>query len=248
MRFVAATELVAPLVDRGGRRQAVPRHRPAARSAGVLAVTTDGRLHAAPGCWPIRLPPTAVMDRIVRHATVLQTTRASYRFVVCGGRSPRGPAGPSRSPRHWSAPMGSGLACLARKPKAADSCGSLRDERIPTWMMRLGRALHHAPGPLYFESLDRPSRGRLDRAGCAACTDSGPSRAAAARELGDRLREEAPRAQSNEDLVRRFVEDLRRRAGRRGTPGRRPASPSGSRPGLRRGPRASARRDGRRPA
>ena len=28
----------------------------------------------------------------------------------------------------------------------------------------------------------------------------------AARELGDRLREEAPRAQSNEDLVRRFVE------------------------------------------
>ena len=32
----------------------------------------------------------------------------------------------------------------------------------------------------------------------------------AARELGDRLREEAPRAQSNEDLVRRFVEACRR--------------------------------------
>ena len=32
----------------------------------------------------------------------------------------------------------------------------------------------------------------------------------AARELGDRLREEAPRAQSNEDLVRRFVETCRR--------------------------------------
>ena len=31
----------------------------------------------------------------------------------------------------------------------------------------------------------------------------------AARELGDRLREEAPRAQSNEDLVRRFVEVCR---------------------------------------
>ena len=32
----------------------------------------------------------------------------------------------------------------------------------------------------------------------------------AARELGDRLREEAPQAQSNEDLVRRFVEACRR--------------------------------------
>ena len=32
----------------------------------------------------------------------------------------------------------------------------------------------------------------------------------AAHELGDRLREEAPRAQSNEDLVRRFVEACRR--------------------------------------
>ena len=31
----------------------------------------------------------------------------------------------------------------------------------------------------------------------------------AAHELGDRLREEAPRAQSNEDLVRRFVEAYR---------------------------------------
>ena len=31
----------------------------------------------------------------------------------------------------------------------------------------------------------------------------------AAHELGDRLREEAPRAQSNEDLVRRFVEACR---------------------------------------
>ena len=33
----------------------------------------------------------------------------------------------------------------------------------------------------------------------------------AARELGDRLREEAPRTQSNEDLVRRFVEVLSER-------------------------------------
>ena len=33
--------------------------------------------------------------------------------------------------------------------------------------------------------------------------------AGAAHELGDRLREEAPRAQSNEDLVRRFVEACR---------------------------------------
>ena len=58
----------------------------------------------------------------------------------------------------------------------------------------------------------------------------------AARELGDRLREEAEQAQSNEDLVRRFVEAswhanhpaghdddraaLRRRAGGRGAPDR----------------------------
>ena len=86
----------------------------------------------------------------------------------------------------------------------------------------------------------------------------------AARELGDRLREEAPRAQSNEDLVRRFVEACRH------TRTILPATTTTERicadalvdaerrvealiaervpPGLRRGPRASARRDGRRPA
>ena len=70
----------------------------------------------------------------------------------------------------------------------------------------------------------------------------------AARELGDRLREEAQPAQSNEDLVRRFVEACRRtrtilRPRRRSSgsaPTRwstrnarsKPASPSGSRPGF----------------
>ena len=46
------------------------------------------------------------------------------------------------------------------------------------------------------------SRFRRSRLGHCACS--------AARELGDRLREEAQRAQSNEDLVRRFVEACRR--------------------------------------
>ena len=70
----------------------------------------------------------------------------------------------------------------------------------------------------------------------------------AARELGDRLREEAQRAQSNEDLVRRFVEAViarepscrprRRSSGSAPTrwstrnAGSKPASPSGSRPGF----------------
>ena len=75
----------------------------------------------------------------------------------------------------------------------------------------------------------------------AACTGSGPSRVSAARELVERLREEAFQAQSNEDLVRQFVEACRRtrtslpattttaRLGadalvRRGTPGSKPAT------------------------
>ena len=80
----------------------------------------------------------------------------------------------------------------------------------------------------------------------AACTDSGPSRGAA-RELVEQLREEAPQAQSNEDLVRRFIEACRRtrthpaghdddrsgsapmRSSTRNA-GSRPASPSGGRP------------------
>ena len=69
----------------------------------------------------------------------------------------------------------------------------------------------------------------------------------AAHELGDRLREEAPRAQSNEDLVRRFVEACRHtrtilpatttiesaptRWSTRNA-GSKPASPSGFRPGF----------------
>ena len=84
----------------------------------------------------------------------------------------------------------------------------------------------------------------------------------AARELVERLREEAPQAQSNEDLVREVRRglpahadhpaghdddrtSLRRRARRRGTPGRSPHRRAGAARTAAR-PRASARGDGRR--
>ena len=80
----------------------------------------------------------------------------------------------------------------------------------------------------------------------------------AARELVERLRDEAEQAQSNEDLVRRFVESCRdtrtilpatttiERLCADVLVDAERASPSGSRPGLPARPRASARRDGRR--
>ena len=81
---------------------------------------------------------------------------------------------------------------------------------MPTTSRRCGRGIISTlilPGPWSGAVLtSRRAGGRLAvsqvRLGHCACS--------AARELGDRLREEAQRAQSNEDLVRRFVEACRR--------------------------------------
>ena len=123
------------------------------------------------------------------------------------GRRPRGSdvRAPARVPRcarpERPAPAGARSHCRSREPhftyrhtRPQPARGIPTCPRRAVTRRRFQRAVGATP---YGGSCDRG--GGLGHCACSA-----------ARELGDRLHEEAQRGQSNEDLVRRFVEACRR--------------------------------------